>query len=484
MTTAPELFAQALAAHQTGRLDVADNLYRRALAADDAFAAAHINLGMVLHARGLLDAAIDCYRLGIERDATSAVAHNNLGRALHEQGKFAEAVECFQRSLAIDAQPASTHDNLGLALQALGRPIEAEAHHRRAIALQPQYVTARNSLGSALEDQARYAEAEASFRQALALNPNFAAAHLNLALVLLRCGNFAEGWQEYEWRWACNPSLRRDFLQPQWDGRPLPQGRVLIHAEQGLGDLLQFVRYMPLVKQRVGRVFVECPRAMIPLLARCAGIDAIIPRGDVLPGFDCHLPLLSLPRIFGTDVSTIPHDVPYLFVDPQLTYLWSGKVPRDGVLNVGICWQGHPANPSQQRSIPLRMFEHLASVPGVRLFSLQKLHGLEQVAELRNRFELYEFGPSLDEEHGAFTDTAAIMQNLDLVVTSDTAIPHLAGGLGIPAWLAVPFIPEWRWQIDRPDSPWYPTLRLFRQKTLGDWETVFRQMATELTVLT
>jgi hypothetical protein len=255
----------------------------------------------------------------------------------------------------------------------------------------------------------------------------------------------------------------------------------VLHTEQGLGDSLQFIRYAPLVKQRGGTVVVECLRPLARLLARCPGIDRLVVKGSDLPAFDVHASLMSLPALLGTTLATVPADVPYLFADPELVERWRRELAPLPGFKVGIAWQGDPTHPKAgARAIPLRHFEPLARRPGVRLFSLQKGPGTEQLRDVAGHFDVTDFGNRLDEASGPFMDTAAVMKNLDLVITSDTAIAHLAGGLGVPVWVAVPAVPEWRWLLGREDSPWYPTLRLFRQARPGDWEGVFARMATEL----
>jgi hypothetical protein len=299
----------------------------------------------------------------------------------------------------------------------------------------------------------------------------------------LLTGDFERGWAEYQWRWKAEQCQWRDFSQPLWDGRPLEGRTILLHAEQGLGDTIQFVRYAALVKQRGGGVVVECPTPLLSLLASCERIDRLMGRGDELPAFDLQAPLLSLPGIFHTSLDTIPADGPYLFADPGLVGRWRQELGGIAGFKIGIAWQGNPKNPDDRnRSIPLSDFEPLAGCSAVRLLSLQKEAGTEQLQKVAGRFPVIDLGSRLDEAAGAFMDTAAVMMNLDLVVTSDTAIAHLAGALGVPVWVAISFVPDWRWLLDRSDSPWYPTMRLFRQTRLGDWAGVFEEIKAALCV--
>jgi hypothetical protein len=294
--------------------------------------------------------------------------------------------------------------------------------------------------------------------------------------VTLLAGDFEHGWLEYEWRWKKKPlaTALRTFRQPAWDGSVQLDRTILLYAEQGLGDTLQFIRYAPLVKQRCAKVVVECPKALLPLLGGCRGIDQILPTGNPLPEFDAQVPLLSLPRIFDTRLETIPADIPYLFADPRLIGQWRERLREAAGLKVGINWRSRPGYPWRVRNIPLPLFASLAEIPGVRLVSLQKAEGRVELAALRERFPIWDLGDD------TLADTAAIIMNLDLVITSDTVVAHLAGGLGVPVWVALPYAPDWRWLLEREDSPWYRTMRLLRQKRWGDWEEVLARVAQAL----
>jgi hypothetical protein len=252
---------------------------------------------------------------------------------------------------------------------------------------------------------------------------------------------------------------------------------VLLWAEQGLGDTLQFIRYAADVKERGGRVIVTCPQALTSLVATCPGTDQVIAQGSPVPDYDYHVPLMSLPRIFGTSLETIPNQVPYLFTEPAKEARWRGELGSVSGVKVGIAWQGNPDHKKdRQRSFPLGRFEALARVDGIHLFSLQKGFGAGQLDELTNRFPILGLGPRLD----TFADTAAVVRNLDLVITPDTAVAHLAGALGVPVWVPLPFASDWRWLLKREDSPWYPTMRLYRQERWGDWDRVFERIECDL----
>jgi hypothetical protein len=292
-------------------------------------------------------------------------------------------------------------------------------------------------------------------------------------------GHFERGWPEYEWRWRGNEAVFAPLNQPLWDGSALEGRTILLHAEQGLGDTIQFIRYARLVRARGGTVVVACPTPLIQLLTGCAGIDQLIPQGSILPPFDVYAPLLSLPGILGTSLGSVPAEVPYLVADAELERHWREKLGPLRAFKIGIAWQGNPGYLGDSfRSIPLTHFATLARVEGVRLFSLQKGPGSEQLSALGDLFPVTDLGSQLDNATGAFVETAAVMKSLDLIITSDTAVAHLAGALGVPVWVALPAVPDWRWMLDRADSPWYPTMRLFRQTAWGQWESVFARLAS------
>jgi hypothetical protein len=295
----------------------------------------------------------------------------------------------------------------------------------------------------------------------------------------LAVGNFKDGWREYEWRWLCPDFPRPASIQPRWDGKPLKGRRLLVVAEQGLGDTLQFIRYVPMLERQVGQCAVQVQQSLVPLFTQ-AGFRGLVARGENLPQHDVHVPLLSLPGFFGTTLETIPSKVPYLSADPQHVAAWRNVLGESDNVRVGIAWQGSATHRSDRfRSIALTQFAPLA-LPGVELVNLQKGAGREQLAEATHTFRVRDLGPHVDEAHGAFVDTAAIMTNLDLVVTSDSAVAHLAGALGVAVWVALPLGADWRWLLEREDSPWYPTMRLFRQSELDHWPDVFRRIAAAL----
>jgi len=467
--------------HLQGKTDDAIACYRRALELDPNYAEAHSQLGNALSERGKFDEAVANYRRALELRPELVEAYTNLGMSLTEVGQFEEAVACHHQALALQPDFAEVHSNLGGTLQKQGKLEDAAACYRRAVELKPGLAEAHVNLGNAETALGRYADAEGSYRRALTLKADYPDAHTGLAAIKLLRGEFESGWKEYEWRWRCRRMRPRDFRQPVWDGGPLRGKTILLHAEQGLGDTLQFIRYAPLVKAQGGQVVVDVQRPLLKLLAQSRGIDRLMGHGNQLPEFDVHAPLLSLPRIFQTTLETVPATIPYVFAEPWLVAEWREKLAHLNGFRIGINWHGRAGHGEfRNRNIPLEQFGALARLSAVNLISLQKGEGSEELLEARQRAPIVDLGPEFDTAHGAFMDTAAVMKNLDLVITSDTSIPHLAGALGVRVWVALPYAADWRWLLDRSDSPWYPTTRLFRQKRPGDWAGVFDEMETAL----
>ncbi|HEX7379880.1 MAG TPA: tetratricopeptide repeat protein [Pirellulales bacterium] len=463
------------------KLDEAIASYRRAIVLKPSFAEAHNNLGIALRQAGQAEAAVASCREAARLKPELPEAHNNLGSALEEVGRYEEAITVLHESLRVKPDFAKAHNNLGIAYWYLGRFDEAAKSYRRATELMPEMAEAHNNLGNVLRDQGDYAGAEACYHQAADLKPNYADPHWNQSLLWLLQGDFERGWQEYEWRWKLKNFKPRACEQPLWDGSSLEGKTILLAAEQGLGDTIQFIRYAPLVKARGARVLAEIQRPLKAILSTCAGIDQWLVQGEPAAEFDTYATLLSLPLLLGTTLQTVPAEVPYLWADPELIDAWRDEIKALPGLKVGIAWKGSPQNRTDRgRSLPLALFEVLAKVPGVTLVSLQKGQGSEQIAEVADRFRVIDLGERLDATAGPFMDTAAIMEHLDLVITCDSSLAHLAGALGVPVWIALMLTPDWRWLTGSGGSPWYPTARLFRQTQVADWPGVFDRMAAAL----
>lgn len=437
--------------------------------------------GLALGRRGRLAEAASCCQKALQLRPHFPAAHFCLGRVFARKHRWSQAVDCFETALRQRPKLPAVLNRLGLALAELDRWEEAIACYRKLLVQQPDHFLAHRILCKAYSHLGRLDDSLRHIEHALRLKPGHPESRVNRALLWLRQGEFARGWAEYEWRWQLTGNPPRRLPQPLWDGAPLAGRTILLHAEQGLGDTLHFLRYAAGLKESGARVILESPPALSRLLARCPGIDCLVTRGSTLPPFDVHAPLLSLPRLVGTILANIPARVPYLAAEPKLVESWRRKLAAYPGFKVGIVWQGSSRFPDDRlRSIPLSHFESLAGVKGVRLFSLQKNEGTEQLAGRANRFPVIDLGPKVDEAAGPFMDTAAIMPNLDLVITCDTAIAHLAGALGVPVWLPLSVSSDWRWRLNQEDSPWYPSMRLFRQKEHGNWREVFLRLTAAL----
>ena len=451
--------------------------FYQALEIDPKSADAHYNLANALAEQGRPDEAIARYERALEIDPDSADGHNNLGSVLQKQGRLDEATACYDRALEIDPDCAEAHKNLGVVLAAQGRLEEAIACTRRSLEIDPNSAQTHFNLGTALKNQGKMEDAIGCYRRALEIDPDYAEAHSNYGVTLLASGRFREGWAEYDWRWKSGGSRRREFSQPPWDGSPLDGKTILLHAEQGLGDTIQFIRYARLVADRGGRIAVECQPQLTRLLGTMPELDHVLAKGDALPAFDVHAPLLSLPMIFDTTPETIPGDVGYIRADGRLVEAWKDRLSGFAGRKVGLCWQGNPEFPGDRwRSIPLKYFAVLLDDPSSTFINLHKGAGEGQIAECGLTDRIVNYGAEVT----SLVDTAAIMENLDLVITSDTSVAHLAGAMGRPVWTLLQFAPNWRWVGEREDTPWYPTMRLFRQKFRGDWQGVFTDVGRAL----
>lgn len=470
--------------HEQGNLEQAVPCYLRAVELRPNYLKAAINLGIVLRRLGKLDDSVACYRHVLQIAPGNAEVYSNLGATLHDQGNFDEAAACCQRALELKPNLEQAYCNLGASLRSLGRLEEALTCCRSALQLKPDSVEAQVNLANALQDLGQLDEALMFYGQALDIEPNHAEAHTNRAMVWLLKGDYEHGWPEFEWRWKKPLAPPTRFGQPRWDGSPLAGRSILLFAEQGLGDTLHYIRYAPMVKQQGGRVLVECQPALMPLLTDLPGVDLLLPQGAPLPDFDLQSPLVSLPGIFRTTLANIPANVPYLFAKPQLIEQWSAELQQTTEFKIGIVWQGSRGYKADRfRSLPLSEFAPLAELQGVRLFSLQKGDGSEQVTAFAERYRIVDLGQRLDIAAGPFMDTAAVIQNLDLIIAPDTAIAQLAAAMGKPVWLLLSYAPDWRWMLNRDDSPWYPTMRLFRQRRLGEWGNVIERVRNELLTL-
>ncbi|HSZ55527.1 MAG TPA: tetratricopeptide repeat protein [Tepidisphaeraceae bacterium] len=526
---------------EKGQLVEATAAYDRAIAANPAHVDAHNNAGNLLARQGRWDEAAAAYRRAVAlrpnyagawanlayaqtqlRDVGNAIGsfkqalamqphpewHYSLGNLLNEQKRTDEATVALSQAIASRPEFAEAHMALGNVLLEAGRAQEATESYRQALRVRPDFTEAQinlahqlvnsgqleeamslydsalkrqgddpetcNNLANVLQDLGRVPGAIAMFRQAIELRPGFAEARFGLGLALLLTGNFGDGWPLYEERWAVTGRSRsRGFTVPLWDGGELVGRRIFLHTEQGLGDAIQFIRYMPQVQERGGRVIVGCFPQLRRLFEDQLGIERVVAEQEPLPVFEVHCPLLSLPRVFGTTLETIPSSNPYLQVRPEWTEKWKSQLPRG--MNIGLVWSGNPEHKKDRdRSIPVSSLAPLGQIKNVSWISLQKGAAIGQVRP--QGLDLLDFTAELKD----LADTAGLIHHLDLVIAVDTAVAHLAGAMGKPVWLLLPFAPDWRWLLDREDSPWYPTMRLFRQRARGRWDDPLAQIVNEL----
>ena len=438
------------------------------------------DFGAMLQAIGAKqDAAVYFLRAAKARP-NNAAALTAIGTTFQEQGKLEEAAAHYRQAIERDQGFAPAHNNLAMVLAEQGHYDQALSHYRQAIHSKPDFYEAWSNLGNLYLDMDRPEDTLFAYRKAMAIRPDGPDGHWNLSLLLLLQGDFAQGWPEYEWRWLRFKEFRRNLRQPRWDGSDLAGRTIMVHAEQGFGDTIQFSRLLPHVATRGGRVLFECQPELVDLMASLPGVERIIPQGHPLPDFSLQIPLMSVPEALGVRLETLTETTPYLRANEQRIEQWRHRLAVDGPgLRVGLSWAGRPTHKrDRQRSCRLADFAPLAQIPGMRIYSLQKWR---PVAKPGQGDDLQALGLI---DHTAsfadFADTAAFIANLDLVIGVDTAIVHLAGALGKRVWTLLPFNPDWRWLRKRSDSPWYPTMRLFRQQQPGDWSAIIAQIAQEL----
>jgi len=429
-----------------------------------------------LHVSGKLDRALFVYREIISNYPERVDLHLNIGSVLYDLGRYAESVKEYTTVLESYPESWQVLYNMGNSLMSLDLFQEAIQCYDKCFELNPDHVEALVTKGTALESIGKYDEGLSAYDEAISRKQNCAEAHWNRALALLRKGYFVEGWREYEWRWLKKgyTTKNREWSCEKWDGRPLNGDAILIHTEQAFGDTLQFVRYVTLVAAVGGKVVVECPAPLVSILSGVKGVWRAISYGTEYHA-QYHVPLLSLPIIFGTTFESIPSNVPYLGAMPEKRAYWSNRIVQDGSLKIGLVWSGRKT-PDPHRSCGLKVLQPLWEINGVTWYSLQMELDGERENHTEAELELTDMTKEIDD----FADTAALIDNLDLVITIDTAVAHLSGGLGKLTYVMVPFAPDWRWMLGRSDSPWYPTMRIFRQKRPNDWDEVVRQLSLEV----
>jgi Flp pilus assembly protein TadD len=460
---------------QAGRLEDAKQLYLRILALDVRHAPSLYGLGMIARQAGNFQVAASMIRRAIAADEKCANYHFGLGDALQAAGRHEEALSAFRIALDLDPAAIRARFRVGNLLQLEGRLDEATAEYERILEVKRDSADAEFNIGNIFRLQGRFSEARERYLRALSIETKNVDALWNLSLLDLLEGKYAMGWPRYEARHRRQVHGLRSFAQPQWKGEPLNGARILLHAEQGLGDTLQFLRYVPMVADAGGHVLVDVPKSIWRLAAGLPGVSAVVPSGEAFPEFDWQCPLMSLPLAFGTTVETIPARTPYLSVPSDAARLAETLPWPQRGLRVGLVWGAVPRQfEDSDRSIPLSQLEPLLRIEGVHFYSLQLGPPAAQVDEFPGT--ITDLGGAI----GDFADTAALVSHLDLVITVDTSVAHVAGALARPTWVLLPFSADWRWLIGRDDSPWYPTVRLFRQPRPRDWQAVVRLLLPEL----
>ena len=457
--------------------------YDRALKLRPDYTEALNNRGNALQSLGRLDEAIESYGRALTLRPSHIEALHNQSNALLKLNEIGRALEGYDRVLELRPDYAEALNNRGSALLEVNRLEEALENYDSALKIRPDYPEALNNRGNALVKLNRLEGALDNFNRALNLQPNYVDALNNRGHLLLLMGKFTEGWKSYEWRRKKSDTwTERDFPGPEWQGDTSPGTRLLLYAEQGLGDTIQFARFARMLAKRGLVVSLEVQRPLKGLLDGLENVT-IFRRGENSPPYKAHCPLMSVPFVLQMGLDDIRAEAPpYLAARQDLVERWRTRLPTDG-LRVGIAWQVGPKGKANLgRSIPVRAFAPLARMEGVTLISLQKNDGVDQLRDLPADMRIVSFD-DLDRGPDAFLDTAAIMMNLDLVITSDTSIAHLAGALGRPVWVALKHVPDWRWMLERGDSPWYPSMRLFRQPRPDDWDGVMSKMVKEFYIL-
>ena len=472
-----QLFTVALRHHRAGDIDAAEPLYR-AILRDVPNHTDSLNfLGLIATQRGQHVDAVALLERAVALRPDSGDFHLNLASALKAANRLDDAEARCRRAIALNPRSVKAHFTLATILQQLDRLDAAVAEFEWVAAAQPTMAPAQYSLGRAYQDQGQAAEAIACYRRAVAINPDHADAHWNAALQHLALGEYDAGWTQYEWRWRREGYPAQRFAERSWDGGSLTGRTILLSAEQGFGDTFQFIRYAALVKKKGGTVIVECQPQLKQALAYTPGIDRLVGQGDVLPSFDRHAAMLSLPRLLGTSLESVPADIPYIRPDPMRVAIWRGQMRRGSGFNVGLLWRGNPANSDDRKhSLACSQVAALCATPGTNWFSLQVDVTAPEIEILSRHKTVRDRGLEL----GDWADTAALIAMLDLVITVDSAVAHLAGAMGKLVWVMLSAVPHWCWLRDRPDTPWYPTARLFRQTRQGEWDGVLGAVENQL----
>ncbi|MCX5922301.1 MAG: DUF6165 family protein [Candidatus Dependentiae bacterium] len=485
---APTYFNAGLICMEQKNYSQACNYFEQAITHNPNYTKAYHFLGQSYQHLHNYDAALKHYRKVMELNPSSTDTLIAMAGTLRAQDKNSQAVEILKKALTLDPNNLITLFDLGLLNTLQEKYEDATTYYKKILSSHPNMPNVTCNLAHVLRYQGLIQEALTYYKKTLSFWPTDAHTHYGFSECSLALGDFQSGWQSFEYRWKRehNP---RDFGTRLWDGSDLAGKKILIRAEYGQGDTIQFIRYAQLLKEQGATVILEAQNTLVTLLSLCPYLDTVVPVADrleQLPAHDFQVPVMSLPYYFHTTVATIPTTIPYITAHPTLVTHWQEQLKSDTNFKIGICWEGSPyyeqfKSARSKKAVQLAAFAPIAQLPGVSLYSLQKMNGTEQLAALPQGMTIHSFNDEFDNKHGRFMDTAAVIQNLDLIITVDTSVTHLAGALGKPVWVMLPLVADWRWMIDRNDCPWYPSsMRLFRQHSMGDWTSVISTMAGEL----
>lgn len=475
------VFNRGCACHEKNQLDDAIEAYHETISLSPDIEPAHRNMGLAYFQKGNLQKAAECYERALKIKSASPDVLANLGAVYQRMQQHSLARPCFEKALVIDSSHVAARYNLGNLYLEQGDLKSAADQYNRVLTIAPRHVGSMCNLGRALHRLGRLEDALDLYARALSVAPEHAETRFNRAVTLLLQGKWTEGWPDYEWRFRCHNRHRiypHRLSGDRWQGESYTGKTLLVYADQGLGDSLQFVRFLPLVKQRGGRVVLESHRSLLPLLRSLPGVDALVELSGLHPpkvNYDLHIPLCSLPGLFDITPDSMPCREPYLCAQQELVKHWRAGLPRTGI-HVGLVWHG--SNTYPERSCSLRELAGLSRIEGINWIGLQKGEFARQIndPQLPAGFKITNWGQDFKD----FADTAAAVEALDLIISIDTSVAHLAGALGKPTWLLLPKVPDWRWQLNGPQTPWYPTMRLFRQRHSGDWQSVIVQVCAML----
>lgn len=461
-----------------GKSREAEEAARKAINLEPNFIPAHVNLAVILiDSQRFSDAeAVLNHVVSIER---SPMALTMLANLRFMNGDCKEAIALGRQAIEAAPNVGMVHNNLGAALEGDGQIVEAEAAYRRAVELAPNSPEFMNNHGTALRKLGDIHQAMDVWTRAIQERPDYPDANWNMSLAHLALGEYERGWPMYEWRFRYAPGrpMMREYPAPRWHGFDLKGKRILLYPEQGYGDVIMFVRYVPLLAKMGAIVILHVPKEMIDLLRGVEGVAEILPLEQAPPPIDTYQPLMTLPSVFKTKLSTIPAEVPYIKIDPARREKWSKRMAGAKGKKVGIVWAGRPSHPEDRnRSISAEMLAPLMEIEGLTFYSLQMGEAADRLSKVPALARVIDLKPDIQD----FADSGAAIEQLDLLITVDTAAAHIAGALAKPVWTLIAFLPDFRWLMEREDSPWYPTMRLLRQKTRGDWADVLAQLEANL----